>query len=95
MDIKRIFGALIQDIKAGSLEQGASTITQQLIKNLAVQGYGVIIISHNIQQVFELSDRICVMRQGQVLALVDTKSVTSDDIVSMIVSGTSLNGAIQ
>lgn len=35
------------------------------------------------------------MRQGQVLALVDTKSVTSDDIVSMIVSGTSLNGAIQ
>ncbi len=33
VDIKRIFGALIQDIKAGSLEQGASTITQQLIKN--------------------------------------------------------------
>lgn len=33
IDIKRIFGALWQDIKSKSLEQGASTITQQLIKN--------------------------------------------------------------
>lgn len=32
-DIKRIFGALIADIKAGSLVEGASTITQQLVKN--------------------------------------------------------------
>ena len=33
VDIKRIFGALWQDIKSGSLDQGASTLTQQLIKN--------------------------------------------------------------
>lgn len=33
IDIKRIFGAIIADIKAGSLKEGASTITQQLIKN--------------------------------------------------------------
>ncbi len=86
---------IILDEPTAAMGLRETAATQQLIKNLAVQGYGVIIISHNIQQVFELSDRICVMRQGQVLALVDTKSVTSDDIVSMIVSGTSLNGAIQ
>lgn len=33
IDIKRIFGALISDISSGSLKEGASTITQQLIKN--------------------------------------------------------------
>lgn len=34
VDIKRVFGALIHDIKAGSAEQGASTLTMQLSKNL-------------------------------------------------------------
>lgn len=34
IDIKRIFGALIADIKAGAPVQGASTITQQLAKNM-------------------------------------------------------------
>ena len=33
IDIKRIFGAIWEDIKAGKPDQGASTITQQLIKN--------------------------------------------------------------
>ncbi len=33
IDIKRIFGALIKDIQTGQLAEGASTITQQLIKN--------------------------------------------------------------
>ncbi len=33
IDIKRIFGAMLADIKSGSYSQGASTITQQLIKN--------------------------------------------------------------
>ncbi|HJA68797.1 MAG TPA: PBP1A family penicillin-binding protein [Firmicutes bacterium] len=33
VDIKRIFGALLADLKAGYFKEGASTITQQLIKN--------------------------------------------------------------
>jgi penicillin-binding protein 1A len=34
VDVKRVFGAIIHDIKARSLEQGASTISMQLSKNL-------------------------------------------------------------
>lgn len=86
---------IILDEPTAAMGLRETAATQKLIRRLADQGYGVIIISHNIQQVFELSDRICIMRQGQVLALVDTKSVVSDDIVSMIVSGTVANGVLQ
>ena len=86
---------IILDEPTAAMGLKETAAVQRLIKNLAAQGYGVIIISHNIQQVFDLSDRICVMRQGQVMALVETKSVTADDIVTMIVSGTVNNGVIQ
>ncbi len=38
IDIRRIFGAAINDIKSGSLKEGASTLTQQLIKNSHLTG---------------------------------------------------------
>lgn len=41
IDLKRIVGALIADIKAGAVVQGASTITQQTVKNLYLQEYVV------------------------------------------------------
>lgn len=55
-----------------------------LIKKLAGQGLGVIIISHNLQQVFELSHRICVMRHGKVVAVVKTAETTMEAVVAMI-----------
>jgi ABC-type sugar transport system ATPase subunit len=64
---------------------------QKLIKELTKQGLGIIVISHNIQQVFELADRICVMRQGIVQGIVQTKAVTMDDIVAMIMGSTNTN----
>ena len=57
---------------------------EELIKKLADSGLAVIIISHNIPQVFKLSDRVCVMRQGSVVDVVETASVTTEDIVAMI-----------
>lgn len=38
IDIRRIFGAALNDIKSGSLKEGASTLTQQLIKNSHLTG---------------------------------------------------------
>ena len=55
-----------------------------LIKKLASQGFGILIISHNMAQVFEISHRICVMRHGKVVALKKTKETTMEEIVSMI-----------
>lgn len=56
----------------------------ELIKKLAGQGMGVIIISHNLPQVFEISHRICVMRHGQVVAVVRTEETTMEEVVAMI-----------
>ena len=86
---------IILDEPTAAMGFKETAAVQKLIRNLADQGYGIIIISHNIQQVFELSNRICVMRHGEVLALLDTKSVTADEIVSMIVGGTAVNGVKQ
>jgi ABC-type sugar transport system ATPase subunit len=60
-----------------------ATVTE-LIKRLAKQGFGVIIISHNLPQVFEISDRICVMRHGKVVGIVKTADITMEEIVAMI-----------
>ena len=56
----------------------------RLIKSLAENGFGVIVISHNMDQVFDISDRICVMRQGEVAGHVKTDEVKPQDVVAMI-----------
>jgi len=55
-----------------------------LIRKLGEQGYAVIIISHNLYQVFELAQRISVVRQGRVAATVSTRDVGPNDVVSLI-----------
>lgn len=60
---------------------------QRLLVKLAKEGYGVLLISHNIRQVFETAQRICIMRHGKVLTVVDTHLVDYEKVVSMIING--------
>lgn len=55
-----------------------------LVLRLKRQGLSVVIISHNLQQVFEVADRIVVLRLGQVVANVKASEVTGDDVVGYI-----------
>lgn len=55
-----------------------------LVLRLKRQGLSVVIISHNLQQVFEVVDRIVVLRLGQVVANVKASEVTGDDVVGYI-----------
>lgn len=61
-----------------------TAIVMRLIKKLAKQGFGVIIISHNLPQVFEISDSICVMRHGKVVGIVKTADIAMEETVAMI-----------
>ncbi len=64
---------------------------QRLLVKLAKEGYGVIVVSHNIQQVIQISQRLCVMRQGAILTVMDTAAVDSEKIISMIINGMEQN----
>ena len=46
------------------------------------------LISHNLQDIFAVSDRIIVMRRGQKVGDMRTAQVTDDDLVAMMVGST-------
>jgi len=56
-----------------------------LIKRLREQGLGVVVISHNIEEVFEVSDRIAVLRLGRRVATFRHDETTPQEVVGAIV----------
>jgi ABC-type sugar transport system ATPase subunit len=56
----------------------------EFIKTLRRQGKSVILISHNVQDVFEVSDRITVLRRGRRIALLETSDSTPEEVVGYI-----------
>src|SRR5882757_9165039 len=55
-----------------------------LIKRLREQGLGVVVISHNLVDIFEVTDRIFVLRLGKPAGSFETASSSQDEIVSAI-----------
>ena len=55
-----------------------------LIRRLREQGLGVVVIPHNIQEVFEVADRIIVLRLGRRVATFDHDKATPEDVVGAI-----------
>ena len=55
-----------------------------MIRHVASQGIGVIIITHIMQQAFQVADRIVVIRQGVVAGDVPTSQTTPDAVIRMI-----------
>jgi D-xylose transport system ATP-binding protein len=65
----------------------------ELIKRLRERGFGVLVISHNLADVFEVADRIFVLRLGQKAGEFD-RDASQDQVVAAI-TGASGNGAKQ
>lgn len=57
---------------------------QQLIRSLADKGLAVLLVSHNLEQVFAISDRIYVLRRGRLAAERETASTSTEEIVGLI-----------
>jgi D-xylose transport system ATP-binding protein len=62
-----------------------------LIARLRERGLGVVVISHNLADVFEVADRIIVLRLGERVATFDRESSTPEQVVASI-TGASSNG---
>ena len=59
-----------------------------LIKQLRERGLGVVVISHNLADVFEVADRVFVLRLGRVAGVYDTAQTNQNDVVSAITGAT-------
>ncbi|KRE29121.1 sugar ABC transporter ATP-binding protein [Agromyces sp. Soil535] len=64
-----------------------------LVQRLAEQGVAVIIISHNLADVFAVADHINVLYLGQMVASLDTSETSSDDVVGYITGTKTPTGA--
>ncbi|HWC81611.1 MAG TPA: ATP-binding cassette domain-containing protein [Pseudonocardiaceae bacterium] len=60
-----------------------------LVRRLAEQGLGVVLISHNMNDVFEVADRIATLYLGRMAAELPTKDVTHSQVVELITAGRS------
>lgn len=78
---------LIMDEPMAALGVDEGRKVLQLIANLRERGLSTLIISHNLEHVFAIADRIAVMKNGNLVGTVNAAETTSDAVVGMIVSG--------
>lgn len=62
-------------------------MVHDLVRTLKAQGVGIILISHDMPDVFALSDRLCVMKNGRTVGTFRTADVDEDAVLGMIIAG--------
>ena len=85
---------LIMDEPTAALGPQETAQVGELVKQLKAEGIGIFLISHDIHDVFDLADRVCVMKNGQVVGTARTKDVTKDEVLGMIILGKCPPGAV-
>jgi ABC-type sugar transport system ATPase subunit len=75
---------VIMDEPTAALGVRETAKVETLIRDLVTRGIGIIVISHNLEQVMRLSTRIWVMRRGQVVSGIPTNQASKEDVVAMI-----------
>ena len=78
---------LIMDEPTAALGPEETQKVGALISELSRQGIGIILISHDINDVFDLASRLAVMKNGRLVGTVRTEDVTKDDVLAMIIAG--------
>jgi ABC-type sugar transport system ATPase subunit len=80
---------IIMDEPTAALGVAETAAVEEVIRGLRERGFGILIISHNLDQVFRLSDSIWVLRRGQFVGSRRTKETSPQEIISMITGLTS------
>ncbi|MBF6595742.1 MAG: sugar ABC transporter ATP-binding protein [Thermaceae bacterium] len=78
---------LIMDEPTAALGPEETRKVGELVKALKAEGVGIFLISHDLHDVFDLADRITVMKNGKVVGTVNTPEVSHDDVLGMIIGG--------
>lgn len=85
---------VVFDEPTASLSEKESQVLFDIIHELKRVGVCIVYISHRMEEVFELSDRITVFRNGIYIDTVKTSDVTENDIIKMMI-GRELNNNIR
>jgi len=78
---------LIMDEPTAALGPAETAQVRDLIRELKKEGLGIFLVSHDIHDVFDLSERISVMYHGRLVDTVNKDEVTPDDVLGMIILG--------
>jgi D-xylose transport system ATP-binding protein len=84
---------LIMDEPTAALGPAETRQVGELIQQLKAQGIGIFLISHDIHDVFELCDRVAVMKNGRLVGTARVQDVTQDEVLGMIILGRCPPGA--
>lgn len=82
---------LILDEPTSSLTEREKNYLFEIIRTLKAEGVGIVYISHKMDEIFEISDRVLVFRDGQPTGQFVTKEIGLDDIVQAMI-GRTLDG---
>ena len=74
-----------EPMAALGVEEGRRVM--ELVDNMRDQGISIFIISHNLEHVFQIADRIAVLKNGRLVDVVETATTTRDAVIKMITFG--------
>jgi ABC-type sugar transport system ATPase subunit len=77
--------AVIFDEPTASLTDAEKTVLFEVIEDLKSHGVGIIYISHRMEEIFKMTDRISVLRDGQYRGTLETAKTTEEDITQLMI----------
>ena len=75
---------VLMDEPTAALGVGETQRVEELIRRMRDRGTAILLVSHSLDQVFRLADRICVLRHGKQVGVQRSSETTGEEIVSMI-----------
>lgn len=80
-------GVLILDEATTFLDQAGRKSLYVLLRSIVASGVGVLLVSHDVNEVLEITNRVTVLRDGRLVETVVSTDVNHDEVVGMIVAG--------
>lgn len=76
---------LIMDEPTASLTHAETKMLLEIIRSLKNHGVSILYVSHRMEEIFSIADRITVLRDGQYIQTMDTKDTSVQEVVSLMV----------
>jgi ABC-type sugar transport system ATPase subunit len=75
---------VVMDEPTAAMGVAETERVEELIRRMRDHGRAILLVSHSLDQVFRLADRICVLRSGAQVGILRTRETSGDEVVAMI-----------